>query len=310
MVLGNKKKFNKKYRWCKNVSDIIQAVSSVLMVVIALYALLVVIQPSLNPSNRNHFEKANAGVPYSQFFLANHYYEVGDFQESIYWYKLASADVTEYQASAYNNLGYLYAFGYGAANIYEFENYRYEYAISLFKDAASHGNNEALMNFYILFHTMPPTSFINDYSMDIEWVEANLIEKGLLNQVQSVLFIPNTRWEYIGTKTYINELKYSNETIRYILLSTQDVMTSDNEYETVRTYDVYNAVKITSEWVYSGTETSIVLVENTGDIRYISISTDTERLGVNTAKYTYTYDVYIRTEQSNVLPLFYDRRPI
>jgi len=73
---------------------------------VALIALLLSVNPKIIPWNRNHIGRANVGDVYSQMFLAEHYFEIGDYSEAIYWYKIASIEPSEYQVYACNNLGF------------------------------------------------------------------------------------------------------------------------------------------------------------------------------------------------------------
>ena len=91
------RKFNFKWKW------IIPYISLVLSIVAFMFSTF----PQTNPFNTNPLEKANAGHSKSQMFLAHHYYEIGDIEESYYWYKIASTTNGKYQAAALNNLAYL-----------------------------------------------------------------------------------------------------------------------------------------------------------------------------------------------------------
>ena len=54
-------------------------------------------------------KRANAGDQSAQLFLANHYKKVGDYANSLYWYKAASVNKQTKEAGiAFNNLAFLY----------------------------------------------------------------------------------------------------------------------------------------------------------------------------------------------------------
>ena len=112
---------------------------SIISLLVAIIALLMSTIPQIVPWNNDYVAKANAGDVYSQMFLAEHYYEIGDYGEAIYWYKLASIENSKYQAYAYNNLGVIYAKGYGLSD-YQIDGYRrFELALNLFQKAAEGG---------------------------------------------------------------------------------------------------------------------------------------------------------------------------
>lgn len=127
----------KKFDW-ERASHIATVFSS-FSVIVAIVTLLISMYPQLIWRNTNHFEKANAGNVYSQLFLADHYYEIGEYGESIYWYKIAStSEKSNYSYVACNNLGYLYANGYGISDNFSEEFYRFEKALLLFDKAAKY----------------------------------------------------------------------------------------------------------------------------------------------------------------------------
>ncbi len=108
-------------------------------VLTAVITLLTNLYPQLVPGNNNLINKANAGHTKSQMQLAEHYYEVGEYDDAIYWYKIASTSSGKYQPIACNNLGFLYAKGYGLADESGMEVYRYPKALRLFAEAFDAG---------------------------------------------------------------------------------------------------------------------------------------------------------------------------
>ena len=119
-------------------SKIVSMLSSI-GILVAVITLLTNLYPQLIPGNSNLVNKANAGHVESQMQLAEHYYEVGEYDGAIYWYKIASSSDGEYQPVAYNNLGFLYAKGYGLSNESGMEVYRYPKALRLFAEAYDAG---------------------------------------------------------------------------------------------------------------------------------------------------------------------------
>lgn len=132
---NNVSSLKKKFDWEK--ASQIATVFSSISVIIAVVTLAISMYPQLIWKNTNYVEKANAGDVYSQMFLAEHYYEIGDYNESVYWYKIAAMADSEYQAYAYNNLGILYAEGYGISDDVSDGYRRYEQSLKLFQNASA-----------------------------------------------------------------------------------------------------------------------------------------------------------------------------
>ena len=121
------------------ITSIIANLFTVFGVLVALAVLITGLYPQMVAKNDNHFAKANAGDTYSQMFLAEHFYEIGEYDEAIYWYKIASAAENDYSYYACNNLACLYANGYGLSD-YEQSGYRrFDIAVSLFEKAREYG---------------------------------------------------------------------------------------------------------------------------------------------------------------------------
>jgi len=131
-VICQKRKFN----WEK--ASYIATVFSSISVIVAIVTLVIGMYPQLIWRNTNHIERANAGDADSQMFLADHYYETGEYSESIYWYKiLATTEKGDYSYLACNNLGYLYANGYGISENINEESFRFEKAAEHVEAATS-----------------------------------------------------------------------------------------------------------------------------------------------------------------------------
>lgn len=92
------------------------------------------IRPQWIPGNNDFLTMANAGDVSSQIYLADHYYRTGQYEDSIYWYSIASIHSGEAQGVAYNNLAYLYAKGLGVNDTGE-NAFIHERTYKLFKEA-------------------------------------------------------------------------------------------------------------------------------------------------------------------------------
>ncbi len=119
----------------KEKLDAEHKIISIVSVLLSIVALIAALYPQLIFGNDNLLSKANAGHAKSQMLLAEHYFEIGEYKDSIYWYKVASANKSRYQAVACNNLGYLYAKGYGLSENEIDGFYRQERAVRLFAEA-------------------------------------------------------------------------------------------------------------------------------------------------------------------------------
>lgn len=113
-------------------------------VVVSVFEFTISICPQLIWWNTNYLERANAGDIYSKMFLTEHYFEVGDYNEAIYWYKIAAMADSKYQANAYNNLGVLYAEGYGISDDVGDGYMWYEQSLKMFLNASSIDENSRI----------------------------------------------------------------------------------------------------------------------------------------------------------------------
>lgn len=125
---------------------------SILSFIIAMLSFLFATYPQLNPFNSNVIEKANAGDTKSQLILAEHYYEIADIADSIYWYKIASTQKSIYQAAALNNIAYIYV---NSDSITKWDEFSLIKAYKIFLKAGDLGEVSALRNAYILLHEIP-----------------------------------------------------------------------------------------------------------------------------------------------------------
>lgn len=103
-------------------------------VIIAALTFIFSIRPQLIPWNNDFWAMANAGDVSSQIYLADHYYRTGQYEDSIYWYSIASIHSGEAQGVVYNNLAYLYSKGLGVNSTDE-NAFIYERTYKLFKEA-------------------------------------------------------------------------------------------------------------------------------------------------------------------------------
>ncbi len=222
----------KKQAKCLSIHKIIFAIVNITF---SLVAFLFATFPQTNPFNTNPIEKANAGHSESQMFLANHYYEIGDIEESYYWYKIASTTKGKYQATALNNLAYL------ELTYLKSSDMKIDYLDKAFKvldNAVDLGEKTALENTYILLLANDEKFFNNiDY-----WSELSRIEKLMVDNKIDVSKYQKYKngWEYVETICGAESVPSNTDEYRFIGTGA-DRVRSDEPYKVkmVYTYDVY-----------------------------------------------------------------------
>lgn len=221
------RKFN--FKW------IIPYISLVLSIIAFVFSTF----PQTNPFNTNPLEKANAGHSKSQMFLAHHYYEIGDIEESYYWYKIASTTNGKYQAAALNNLAYI-ELTYLKTNDTEI-NYL-DKSLKVLDNAIELGDKTALENQYILLIANNEKFFkgINYYS------KIDNIEKQMTANDMNVSKYAKFKgdWEYIETCTNADSIPPNTNEYRFIGTGADHVRSNDNAgLKWIYTYDVYRLNK-------------------------------------------------------------------
>ena len=207
------------------ITSIIANLFTVFGVLVALAVLITGLYPQMVAKNDNHFAKANAGDTYSQMFLAEHFYEIGEYDEAIYWYKIASAAENDYSYYACNNLACLYANGYGLSD-YEQSGYRrFDIAVSLFEKARE---LPALQNDNIkilLAKTVKNDYIENNYNIlaekyglyeGREQISAKYASSE--RYLGSMIWDGNTRYLFSGTYIDVSENKMPQGLYRYYVV--------------------------------------------------------------------------------------------
>ena len=138
VIKEHSSRFSRIRDWLDFISKVV-SILGFLSIIMAAITLIWNVHPQWIPWNNDLPGKANAGHVESQMQLAEHYYEVGEYDDAIYWYKIASSSSGEYQPIACNDLGFLYAKGYGLSNESGMEVYRYPKALRLFAEAYDAG---------------------------------------------------------------------------------------------------------------------------------------------------------------------------
>ena len=159
----------------------ISLVIAVLSFILAAFSFLFSTLPQLNPFNYNLVERANAGDLKSQIMLADHYYEIADAAESIYWYKMASAQESQYQAALLNNLACVYV---NSSPLLEWDTTTIIKAYKTFLKAGELGEIAGYRNAYILIHVIPEElALANGISSAYRsWLYFELTEDGAYTQ--------------------------------------------------------------------------------------------------------------------------------
>ena len=233
MTIGNGEIMNAE-KQNKSLS-ILPIVLSAFSLIVSIIVFLVATYPQLNLLNTNPIAKANAGHSESQMFLAHHYFEIGDIEESYYWYKIASTTKGEYQATALNNLAYI-ELTHLKTNDTEI-NYL-DKSLKVLDNAVELGDKTALENQYILLISNNEKFFkdTNYYS------KINTIEKLMVDNKIDVSKYQKYKngWEYVETVCGAESIPPNTDEYSFIGIGT-DRVRSDEPYKFkwVHTYDVY-----------------------------------------------------------------------
>lgn len=189
--------------------------------------------PNLNFLSSNYEEKAKAGHAYSQVYLAHHYYEIGNYEESLYWYKLA-AEKGKYQAVASNNLAILYSLTEVfrvESTVEDFDKQKFECLVK----SALLGNEIGISNLCLFLEKR----HFDYYDLGLE--DRREIEE-IVKEFRGVSDISELmpQYEYKGFVQTKNEFLYGTDTTVYTLQSTSRVLSEDGKsVDTYRTYEVY-----------------------------------------------------------------------
>lgn len=176
----------------------ISTITSVAAIVISLISLILGLFPQINPYNTDYLSKAKAGDVESQMFLANHYYEVGNISESLYWYQIAAMKEGEHQAKALNNIAYLYLNAKvpdeKKEEYNEFPINIYDKSLDLFERAGRLGEIRAVENMYILLSTCSEElSPSVHYFEKLDWAKKTLDDEGRLSDSPEAIL---PQWQY------------------------------------------------------------------------------------------------------------------
>lgn len=149
--------------WVKLTGNVIHILASLATALTLFFAVF----PQFQPFNRNYVQMANAGDVESQMFLAEHYYEVGENEESHYWYKIASMYPGNHQGAALNNVACIgLTYKYYNDSLLDYQSK----ALNMFKKAAALGDKAAVQNMYALLKEMSEDTTAVDYQKELAWV--------------------------------------------------------------------------------------------------------------------------------------------
>ena len=221
----------KKQSKCFSIlSTALSAISLIVSIVVFLFATY----PQLNRLNTNPIAKANAGHSESQLFLAHHCYEIGDVEESYYWYKIASTTEGKYQATALNNLAYL-ELTYLKTNDTSI-NY-VDKALKVLNVAIELDEITALKNKYILLLSSSEKFFKDiDYLEEIKSAEKQLIAKSI-----DLSDFDKYRQNWILKDTVYNAEQIPKDTnvYRFEMTGCDYVYNDNSSFKWIYTYEIY-----------------------------------------------------------------------
>lgn len=141
---------------------------SLLALIISVVSLLFNFFPQLNPLNTDATAKALAGDIDSQLFLANHYMDLGKYDDAILWYRELIKNKAVNQAKINTNLGFAY-YLYNAEN----QSATLEKAFSCFWDAWLQGDEGGYHNLVILLDSVDWETLSSDVHEGIIYLIEN-----------------------------------------------------------------------------------------------------------------------------------------
>lgn len=244
----------KEYKLNKT-QTIILALSFLLSVI----SLSITVVMNLKSVKADQFARANAGDINAQFFLANHYYEIGDLNECLYWYKIVSSDEGELGAYAKNNLAVLYLkIGIDGNNDFinelsinideksNRERYLTRYLststektmrykiIKLFETAYAGGVDEALINMYAYLSVSPKEAFsIPVYEEKMNWIKEELKNKHVEEDMHYEF-----GYELVGMESG-QYVPADTEEFRYVTVDSEFLINEESGVRIIFTYLVY-----------------------------------------------------------------------
>ena len=328
MVMGDTKQKNRlrlKY-WI----TIVRECFAIIGVIVAITTLLFNFFPYFM---RDYTKRANAGDQNAQLYLANYYYDVGDYPNSLYWYKAASLNNGRGQDVAYNNLAYLYYNNFVPENFTTSNSTYYDTIYDLLNRGRELGSKTAednLTNFllecdsvffqnqeavkalleikpddkYIYKETICGANYvpINSDVLRYVTVGSDYIIDGTQGMwIYNYAIYMNLDWEYDRTESFPVELASdlkSTPAFAYVCVSESSEIADQEtgEEQKVIKYDIYKSLK----WRYEGRRTFENVMENSEEILYdLSTSGITADIDSGEPKISYTYDIYKRINSSS-----------
>lgn len=218
---------NQIHVWLKLLFEIIS-------VTVAIFTFILDVFPDINVFSSNYEKKAQAGHSASQIFLAHYYYEICDYEQSIYWYKLASAK-GKYCAEANNNLAVLYGLTEEKRvdkTVEDFEQQKFDCLV----ESALQGNKTGIKNLCNFLQKRNLDYYIDKNEpkrKDVEQIVCDYM--GITNFSE---YMP--QYVYKGTIKTENQMLCTTSEVVYKLKSTQrELIPNSFKYVTYRYYDVY-----------------------------------------------------------------------
>lgn len=184
-------------------------------------------------NNADYFERAKVGDLYAQVYVADYYHELGDEDNSLYWFMVAANYNGKYGCLAKNNLAYLYWKKHKAeGNLEQYLPRIY----CLLKESALGGNQIGEKNLY---------EFIFYYDFAYE-VDANkqrdifsmLVDKGYITDIEHYRDVV---WEDPGI-IIDSEMYSSDKYTRYTVRAATGGL-DPNDHTKLKTYYTYSVME-------------------------------------------------------------------
>lgn len=174
----------------KDVSNIIAAIVGIISLVLSVINFVLGTYPYLNEKSDDMIAKEKAGHAESQLFLADYYYSVHDYANSVYWYRLLCNNTdNKYVATSYNNLACalmknedhltyrfikeLFAILFSAENEYNYEIARNTARLLGYVGANDTGNSLYSSEYNRFFAMISISSFETKYKNEIDLLDAS-----------------------------------------------------------------------------------------------------------------------------------------
>lgn len=185
-------------------------------------------------NNSDFLRRAKAGDVFAQVYVADYYHELGNEEDCLYWYMIASDYNDRYGCVAKNNLAYLYWQKHKSEG--DLEDYLPR-IYSLLKESALGGNKTGMENLYWFTYYY---EFSYESSKDDERTIFNmLVDKGFITDIEHYR---EEVWEDAGLIVATTYAYSSDRYTRYTIRATTGGL-DPNDNTKLKTYYTYSVIE-------------------------------------------------------------------